>query len=74
VLRKRFGLPKKMTPAVKEIDRRMVATEFRDVAPTPHESLEWGILPRPFSIKIVPWVPSQARAQFLNRLNSLWSD
>ena len=74
VLRKRFGLPKKMTPAVEEIDRRMAATEFRDVAPTPHESLEWGEMPRPFSIKIVPWVPSQARAQFLNRLNSLWSD
>jgi len=31
-------------------------------------------MPRPFDIKIVPWVPSQARAQFLNRLNSLWSD
>jgi hypothetical protein len=74
VLRKRFGLPSKMSPEVKVLDGRLYATEVRDLMPRPHETLEFVCTEKPLPSKITPWVPQQARQAFLERLHSLWSE
>lgn len=74
VMRQRFGLPKAMTPAVKLIDKRLFATERRDLCPKAQAGLDWGELPDPFPVRITPWVPAEARRQFNSRLFSLWSE
>jgi hypothetical protein len=74
VMRKRFGLPKKMTPEVKTLDRRLFATEVRDLMPSPHETLRFACSEEPLLTRITPWVPQQARQAFLERLHGLWSE
>lgn len=71
-LRRRFDLPKKPSPEVKEVDQRLFATERRDLCPKVQDKrLDWGKLPEPFSFTIKPWVPQRARAEFLRRCKEL---
>lgn len=71
-IRAKFGLPLEMSPEVKEADYRAVLTEKRDLL-NDKGLVDWGIpdLP-PFEERIVPVLPSVARAQFLQRFNELY--
>ena len=71
-VRAKFGLPRKMSPEVKEIDTRMLVTEVRDLCET-----KTGIYKRlldmaePIEGTITPWVPGRARDVFLDRYKEL---
>lgn len=71
-IRTKFGLPAEMSPEVKEADYRAVLTEHRDLQ-VDRGLVDWG-LPEaaPWSERIVPVLPSVARAQFLQRFNELY--
>jgi hypothetical protein len=60
-MREKFGLPKKISPEVKEIDRQLYATEVRDLVAKPQKGLDWGKLPAPYPFTIYPWTPQRAR-------------
>jgi hypothetical protein len=64
----RFGLPREEPPAVKLADRKMLATERRDLLC--HE-LPWGPLDAPYPDKIVPWSWETAEQRFLARFHEL---
>jgi uncharacterized protein len=67
VVRKKFNLPEVMSPEVKLIDARMLATEKRDLMnPT---TKEWHELPDPFEEKIYPRSPQLAERDFLYMYN-----
>lgn len=69
-VRAKFGLPKLMTPAVKEQDYIAVATEHRDLQV--HTGfVDWGNPPEPWPETIVPWRPRRARQEFLDRFHTL---
>lgn len=61
VLRKAAGLQKRKSPEVKEIDRRLYATEVRDLIAKPKPGLVWSCEAEPYPYTITPWVPGQAR-------------
>lgn len=70
-VRSRFGLPRRMTPAVKQQDYFAVATEHRDLQV--HTGMvDWGNPPEPWPDKIVAWSPSHARHEFLIRFRHLY--
>lgn len=71
-VRKRFGLPATMTPAVKEQDYLAVATEHRDVQNVTG-MVDWGTLPEPWPERIVPWGIFRARDEFMTRFNALYT-
>ncbi len=65
----RFGLPPKVPESVKQADRIVLATEFRDV--TTVDDLDWiaqecGFAPSE-SLWILPWPPAVAEERFLRR-------
>lgn len=72
VIRKKYGLPKKMTPVVKEADRISAATELRDVLPESH-GVSWGDnVPAPWSdVVIRPLTQKRAETLFLQRFKEL---
>lgn len=70
-VRERFGLPKKMSPAVKEADRRIFATEVRDLTPSWRSDAPWAAMPDPYEERIVPWTCGRAREMFLQRFTEL---
>lgn len=75
VIMERFGLPTRMSPEVRDIDVRLLATERRDLLPeTP--GLEWGVLKgvEPLPDKIVPWNPTKTETKFLNMFYDLFPD
>ena len=66
---RRFGLHVVMPEAVRDADRRLLATEQRDLmAPPPRP---WEPMPAPFSAKILPVGPEAAKALFLSRAAAL---
>lgn len=66
-VRKKFFLPFKMTPAVKEQDRSAVATEHRDLQYHTGE-VDWGDWAKHcWSEKIIPWGVRQAHYEFMQR-------
>lgn len=69
-VRRRFGLPDTMTPAVKKQDYLAVATEHRDLQF--HIGVDWGNLPDPWPETIEPWGVFRARREFLQRFRSLY--
>lgn len=71
-VRRRFGLPDFMTPAVKEQDYLAVATEHRDVQNVTG-LVDWGTLPEPWPERIVPWGIFRARDEFMTRFNALYT-
>lgn len=69
-----FGLPSDEPPSVKDADRRVLATEARDL--TLSEGRGWassaGPSPvDPYDFHIKAWSPAYARAKYLGRLHEL---
>lgn len=64
-----FGLESDEPPSVKLADRRMLATEARDLTMT--EGRGWATEAAPFDFHIQPWTPEYARAKFISRLHEL---
>ncbi|MBD0328602.1 MAG: hypothetical protein ICV64_00640 [Thermoleophilia bacterium] len=66
----RFRLPPQPPPLVKELDRRLLATERRSLV---GEAWEWpelrGVAPLAYAIH--PWEPARARSEFLARYGEL---
>ena len=69
-VRRRFGLPEHMTPAVKEQDYLAVATEHNQLQPY-SPTVDWGTPPKPWPDIITPWPAFRARSEFLRRFNAL---
>ena len=67
---KRFGLPAKPPPALKEIDRTLLATERRAVSQV---AWDWPELEgvEPLELEIDPWLPDRARDEFLVRFERI---
>lgn len=63
VIRKKYGLPEKMTEEVKYIDDKMLATEKRDLMKI--SDRPWNWLPDPYDFKIEPWSYERAYEEFL---------
>lgn len=70
-VRRRFGLPQRMTPAVKEQDYIAVATEHRDLQHVTGK-VDWGTMPDPWPEKIEPWGVFRARDEFMRRFSDLY--
>ena len=66
---KQYGFRYPLPPSVKEIDRRMLATEVRDLM-----GGSWDTGVTPFAFKIEPWVPEYAEERFLKRFWELQCD
>ena len=70
-VRKRFGLPKDMSPLVKEQDRAAVATEHRDLQ-LHTGKVDWGDWEKYcWPEKIEPWSISKSRSEFRIRFHEL---
>jgi hypothetical protein len=69
----RFGLPAKLSQAVKRADMILLATEQRDLMPEHADQWEWETVPGivPLGFKIEPWAPELARTAFLRRFYRL---
>lgn len=70
-VRRRFGLPERMTPAVKEQDYIAVATEHRDLQNNTGQ-VDWGTPPPPWPERIEPWGVFRARDEFMSRFIALY--
>ena len=67
---KRFNLEYPLPKVVKQIDRRLLATEVRDLITKDLKS--WGISEdEPFDFPIIPWPPEVTEARFLDLAKSL---
>lgn len=65
-----FGLEHDEPPVVKEADKRMLATEARDLTMTQGRGWDHpGAVP--YDLHIVPWEPEYARAKFVSRFHEL---
>ncbi len=64
-----FGLPSDGPPSVKAADKRVLATEARDL--TLSEGRGWASTAEPYDFHIKPWSPAYARAKYLGRLHEL---
>ena len=69
VINKKFGLPQQMSPEVKFLDNKMLATEKRDLMRP--EVKEWVKLPEPFEFKITPRSQQKAKEDFLGMFEEL---
>lgn len=71
LVRQKYGLPATCSQMVKDADYRAVLTERRDVLPL-NLQVDWGVpLASPWPAPIAPWLPSAARAVFLQRFHQL---
>lgn len=67
---KKFNLEFPLPKVVKQIDRRLLATEVRDLITKDLSS--WNIKPdEPFDFPIIPWPPEVTEARFLELANKL---
>ena len=69
-VRCRFGLPRTMTPAVKEQDWHAFPTEVRDICPA-MLGVDHGNMPTPWPEKIEPWDRRRAFHEFMARFRFL---
>lgn len=69
-IRRRFGLPVKHSPEIKEIDTRLAITERRDLLPECPD-VDWGRVPDPYPEVIIPWGWESAKERFLARFYAL---
>ena len=72
-MREFFELPLKTSAEVKKIDKRMFATECRDLCAKPQDGLIWGPDTKPYQQTIKAWTPLRARKAWLDRLHRHWS-
>lgn len=75
-IRDKWGLPRKISPEVKEVDRRLFATEVRDLAPKwDDKAPPWDAMPDPYpSLSIIPMTPAAARRMFIARYEELTNE
>lgn len=64
-----FGLGRDEPPSVKLADKRVLATEARDLTMT--EGRGWAASAEPYEFHIKPWSPEVARVKFISRLHEL---
>jgi hypothetical protein len=64
-----FGIPTQEPTSVKLADKRILATEARDL--TMNEGRGWAVMHEPYEFHIHPWAPEYARAKFFSRLHDL---
>lgn len=64
-----FGLDAHEPPSVKLVDKRMLATEARDLTFTKGHG--WASQLEPYDLHIQPWTPEHSRIRFLGRLHEL---
>ena len=70
-IRRKFGLPRKLSWQVKEQDRLAVVTEHRDLQVITG-LVDWGEMPDPWPEKIEAWGVFRARGEWLNRFSLLY--
>ncbi len=64
-----FNLPHGEPHEVKTVDKRMLATEARDLTFT--QGRGWSTPAEPYDFNIVPWTPQYAEVRFLSRFHEL---
>lgn len=64
-----FKLSRDEPPSVKLADKRMLATEARDLTMT--EGRGWTTEAEPYDFHIKPWTPEYARVRYISRLHEL---
>lgn len=64
-----YGLNHDEPDSVKLVDKRMLATEARDL--TMSEGRGWMVDAEPFDFHIKPWTPEYARVKYVSRLHEL---
>lgn len=64
-----FKLDHSEPPTVKLVDKRILATEARDMTMT--EGRGWATEAEPYDFHIKAWTPEYARARFVSRLHEL---
>ena len=64
-----FGLDRDEPPSVKSADKRILATEARDLTMT--EGRGWVTEAEPYDFHIQPWTPEVARVKYVSRLHEL---
>jgi uncharacterized protein len=70
VVLRRYGCDPELPDYVHEVDRRMLATEARDLFRRKPSAYGIDAIPYPH-FQIEPWLPDEARGQFLLRLRQL---
>jgi uncharacterized protein len=66
LIARKFGLPYPFPPIVKEIDKRMLVTEMRDlICGEDYAAYPW----KPYDFKIEPWSMDWAEQEFLKRFH-----
>jgi len=70
-IRAHFGLPETPSPAVKEADNILLATEVRDLFPPGSMLHEFTVAAEPMNGRIWPLAPETAKDQFMDRFNYL---
>lgn len=70
---RRFGLPEKMHPSIKEADIVLLATEQRDIMNN-NDLWTWTGKVKPLKEVIVPMTPNVARAYFMNRYKQILAE
>lgn len=65
---KAFELPVELPDEVLEADKRMLATEHRDLMVT---GPRWNSSAEPYCSKVVPWTPEESEAQFMKTFRRL---
>lgn len=69
VIMKKFGLDVEEPVGVKTADKRMLATEARDLTMT--EGRGWAMTHEPYDFHIKPWTPDYAKTKFIARFHEL---
>jgi hypothetical protein len=69
----KFGLDEVEPASVRVADKRMLATEMRDLIVGGVGHVDWLRQYTPYSERVVPWSPSEARQRFLARYEQLSS-
>lgn len=64
-----FKLPDVEPVEVKQVDRKMLATEARDMML--NRGRGWREMPEPFDFHIVPWEQEYAKTKFISRFHEL---
>lgn len=64
-----YDLPHEKPPSVKEVDRRMLVTEARDL--TMSQGRGWTFKHEPYDFHIESWTPEYSRVKYLSRLHEL---
>jgi 5'-deoxynucleotidase YfbR-like HD superfamily hydrolase len=64
-----FGLSREEPASIRVADKRVLATEARDLTMT--EGRGWATRSEPYEFHIKPWAPEVARAKFISRFHDL---